>query len=223
MPAEHVIPTRVNLMRAKQELALATEGHRLLDQKREALILELLQLLTRLREQAKTARAVLMEGYAAVDEAEIAMGAAGIEDASFGPAEPPEVSALDRSVMGVAIPSLSVEKEGRGPEGPLAGSVPEFEEGAARIREAVPELLRWAELHLAVYRLGAEVKKTQRRVNALGEVFIPETRQRVATITSALEEAEREEFFRRKRVKKKLRALRAAPRPARRASRSGNA
>jgi V/A-type H+-transporting ATPase subunit D len=209
-------------MRAKQDLALATEGHRLLDQKREALILELLHLLTRLREQAKTARAALMEGYAAVDEAEIAMGAAGLEDASFGPAEAPEVSALDRSVMGVAIPSLSVQMEGSaaadhaGTTGPLAGTVPELEEGAAKLRAAVPELLRWAELHLAVYRLGAEVKKTQRRVNALGEVLIPETRRRIATITGALEEAEREEFFRRKRVKNRLRALRAAPRPARR-------
>jgi len=200
-----VIPTRTNLLRAKRDLALAVEGHRLLDQKREVLLLELMQYVTRLREQARQAREKLDAGYRAIDAAEVAMGSAGLEDASFGPVEPPAVSALERSVMGVAIPTVREEHPGRAPDGGLAGTVPELDEGAAALREAVPEILRWAASHLAVYRLAAEVRKTQRRVNALGEVFIPRTRSRIAGIAASLEEAEREEFFRRKRVKAKLR------------------
>ncbi len=205
MPTEQTVPTRTNLLRAKQDLALATEGHRLLDQKREVLILELLQLLTRLREQARGTRTLLDRGYMLLDEAELSMGAAGIEDATLGPARGPEIGALERSVMGVAVPRLSVLRAAESPGGGTEGTSPEFDEGVEAMRKAVPELVKWAELHLAVFRLGAEVKKTQRRVNALGEVFIPETRERIARITSALEEAEREEFFRRKRVKSKLR------------------
>jgi V/A-type H+-transporting ATPase subunit D len=192
-------------MRAKQDLELASEGHRLLDQKREVLILELLHVLARLRDQAKKARELLAKGYAALDEAELSMGSLGLSVEATGPVESPGVSALDRSVMGVAIPTLSVESTGHGPSGTVAATVPEHDEGAAILQEAVPEIVAWAELDLAVYRLAAEVKKTQRRVNALGEIFIPETKSLIARITTALEEAEREEFFRRKRVKAKLR------------------
>ena len=192
-------------MRAKQDLALATQGHRLLDQKREVLIIELLQLLTRLREQAKRAREALSRGYEAMEQAEMGMGSEAFRTASMGPGAELELSAVERSVMGVALPTLRVEGEPRGPDGGLAWSVPELDEGIESLRAAVPEIVRWAELHLAVYRLAAEVRKTQRRVNALSEVFIPETTETVRHISSALAEAEREEFFRRKRVKSKLR------------------
>ena len=205
MPGERVIATRTNLMRSKQDLALALEGHRLLDQKREVLIMELLQVLTRLREQARKARELLASGYQSIEDAEFAMGSFALSELSSGPVREPAISALERSVMGVVIPTLSYEQGGVGPEGGIDETVPEVDEGTGTLRDAVAEIVRWAELDLAVYRLAAEVKQTQRRVNALGEVFIPETRERVAQITAALEEAEREEFFRRKRVKSKLR------------------
>jgi V/A-type H+-transporting ATPase subunit D len=208
--AVKTVATRTNLMRARQDLALAVEGHRLLDQKREVLILEVIQLLTRLREQARVARAALDRAYALLDDAELAMGRSGLEREAAGLRKGPEVSAVERSVMGVAVPSLTLLQEALAPEGGTEDTVPEFDMGVAALRKAVPELIRWAELNLAVYRLGAEVRKTQRRVSALSEVFIPETREKIAWIASALEEGEREEFFRRKRVKSKLRSRQAA-------------
>jgi V/A-type H+-transporting ATPase subunit D len=205
VPGKAVIPTRTNLMRSKQDLRLALEGYQLLDQKREVLIMELLQVLGRLREQARRARELLASGYASLDDAEFVVGALALSAESEGPVREPSVSALERSVMGVVIPTLTYDRGGVGPEGGIDDMVPEVDEGTGTLRDAVTEIVRWAELDLAVYRLAAEVKKTQRRVNALGEVFIPETRARAAHISAALEEAEREEFFRRKRVKSKLR------------------
>jgi len=191
-------------MRAKQDLALATEGYQLLDQKREVLVLELLQLLSRLRERARKAREKLADGYRAMAEAELAIGPERMEALSAGPATSTEISAVERSVMGVAIPTVGDVRPGRGPEGGLVGTVSELDEAVSHLKEAVPEIARWAELALAVHRLAAELKKIMRRVNALREVFIPGARRRIATISAALEEAEREEFFRRKRVKSKL-------------------
>jgi V/A-type H+-transporting ATPase subunit D len=205
VPGTQVVATRTNLMRAKQDLRLALEGHRLLDQKREVLIMELLQVLAALREQARTTREMIARGYKLLDDAEFAAGTLPLAAQAEGPTRESSLSALERSVMGVVLPSLTYERAGVEPGGGIGDSVPEADEGAAVLRDSVEQIVRWAELDLVVYRLAAEVKKTQRRVNALGEVFIPETRARVARITAALEEAEREEFFRRKRVKSKLR------------------
>ncbi len=59
-----------------------------------------------------------------------------------------------------------------------------------------------AEIENSVYRLANEIKKTQRRANALSNIIIPQFEETIKMITEALEEKEREEFSRLKVIKK---------------------
>lgn len=210
MSDERVIPTRTNLLRAKQELTLGREGHRLLDQKREILLLELMQYLTRLKEQTKRTREKLQKGYKYIDEAELEVGSHGVRSAANAASGSHNIDMLDRSIMGVVVPTIAELKSEDTLISGLDGMTPELELGRSALNEALPEILKWAELHLTVYRLASEVKKIQRRVNALSEVLIPGAEKRSALISAALEEAEREEFFRRKRVKANLEKQKAS-------------
>jgi V/A-type H+-transporting ATPase subunit D len=63
---------------------------------------------------------------------------------------------------------------------------------------------RLAEIQNAVFRLAREVRKTQRRVNALEKIFIPAYVETLRFITDALEERERDEFIVMRKVKERL-------------------
>ena len=54
----------------------------------------------------------------------------------------------------------------------------------------------------AAYRLASNIKKTQKRANALQNITIPMYSNLVYSITNALEEKEREEFTRLKVIKR---------------------
>ena len=62
-------------------------------------------------------------------------------------------------------------------------------------------ICRVAELEESVYRIAVAVESTQRRINALKHIHIPRYREIVKNIEMALEEREREDFVRMKKVK----------------------
>jgi V/A-type H+-transporting ATPase subunit D len=73
---------------------------------------------------------------------------------------------------------------------------------AEELQEVLSILSEYAETTISVWRLAHEIRKTQRRVNALEDLFIPRYDATIKKIEEVLEESEREEFFRRKRLKK---------------------
>ena len=106
--------------------------------------------------------------------------------------------------MGVVIPT--VKAHGEPPEMPygLGDTTVALDEAVARFRRVLAEIPVLAETMTAVWRLARELQKTQRRVNALQYIFIPQYEETVAFIESALEEREREETFRLKRIKSRV-------------------
>ena len=108
-----------------------------------------------------------------------------------------------RSAMGVVIPTI--ESHGEPPDTPygLGDTSVALDEAAARFREVLDRIPALSEAMTAVWRLARELQKTQRRVNALQHIFIPEYETTVAFIEGVLEEREREETFRLKRLKSK--------------------
>ena len=60
-----------------------------------------------------------------------------------------------------------------------------------------------AEIENAVYMISLEIKKTVKRANALEKIQIPRYEEAVKYISEVLEEKEREDFFRLKKVKSK--------------------
>jgi V/A-type H+-transporting ATPase subunit D len=203
MPHVNVPPTRSNLLRIKQDLEFAREGYDILDRKREVLTTELIHLAHDaevLQEQVWT---LVAAAYQALAQARLTMGQEHVEWAALAVNKTVDVQLKFRGVMGVPVPL--VEARGGPPEMPysLGDTTASLDEASAAFREVLNHIPDLAELVTSVWRLAGELRKTQRRVNALQHIFIPEYEETVAFIESALEEREREETFRLKRLKSK--------------------
>ena len=203
MPKINIPPTRSNLIRVRQELEFAREGYEILDRKREVLTTELIRLAhdaTMLQEEVWRLQA---KAYQALERAQLTMGEEHVEWAALAAHKSVEVQLKFRGIMGVAVPLI--ESSGGPPTIPYAlgdtsAALDEALDAFRTVLENIPELSR---LMTAVFRLANELRKTQRRVNALQHIFIPEYEETVAFIVSTLEEREREETFRLKLLKQR--------------------
>lgn len=200
----NIPPTRSSLLRMREALELAREGYEILDKKREVLSTELVHVAHDAESLEAEVQELLAAAYHALELAKMTMGRERIEWAALAVNKTVEVRVRPRSVMGVVIPT--VEAHGEPPEIPygLGDTTVALDEAAARFREVLDKIPTLCEMMTAVWRLARELQKTQRRVNALQYIFIPEYEATVAYIESALEEREREETFRLKRLKSKL-------------------
>jgi V/A-type H+-transporting ATPase subunit D len=196
-----VAPTRSNLLRLRQTLKFAREGYEVLDRKREVLTTELLRVAHDAALLQEKVWAELAEAYRALEIARLSMGREHLEWAALSVKETIDVQIRLHSVMGVALPI--VEARGAPPETPygLGDTNVSLDETAARFRRVLSEIPTLTETMTTVWRLARELQKTQRRVNALQYIFIPQYEETVGFIESTLEEREREETFRLKRLK----------------------
>lgn len=198
-------PTKGNLISVKEELTLAAGAHDLLERKREVLINEVMRYVHQLREAQDRFNERFVKGLALYKVAAARMGEARTRQAMDFPVNENEFGVLHRSVMGVHILELSINKPAAQPLPGPSESVPELDAAAMEFQEAARLLGDFVTRIGSVWRLASEVKKTSRRVNALETIFIPQYEETRDYIVSALEENEREEFFRQKRVKSKIR------------------
>jgi V/A-type H+-transporting ATPase subunit D len=196
-----VAPTRSNLFAVRDALGLAQEGYEILDKKREVLTMELMHVAHDAASLQDQVWEMLADAYGDLEVARLSTGRERLEWAALSVTETVEARIRPRSVMGVLIPS--VEARGEPTEMPYGlGNTPvALDEAAASFRRVVAAIPALAELMTTVFRLALELQKTQRRVNALQYVFIPQYRETIAYIEGALEEREREEIFRLKRLK----------------------
>jgi len=204
MPQINVPPTRTNLIRLKKDLRFAREGYEILDRKREALTGELVRVAKEADAVQKEVWALLESAYNAMEKARLVMGSDHVEWAALAVNKTVDVHLRLRGIMGVAIPQI--EAVGEPPKllyspGDTAAVL---DEASAAFREVLLRVPQLSMLTAAVWRLANELRKTQRRVNALQHIFIPQYENTVAFIISSLEEREREETFRLKLLKTKL-------------------
>jgi V/A-type H+-transporting ATPase subunit D len=204
MPAISVAPTRSNLIRVKKDLSFAREGHEILDRKREVLTSELVRVAHEAEVVQNEVWALLASAYAALRTARLTLGSDRVEWAALAANKSVEVSLKYRGIMGVAIPVI--ESTGTPYEMPygLGDTNAALDDASSMFREILKRLPQLAMLVTTVWRLAGELRKTQRRVNALQHIFIPNYEATVAFIVSSLEEREREETFRLKWLKSKL-------------------
>jgi len=201
MPRISVPPTRSNLIRIRKDLQFAREGYAILDRKREVLTTELIRLAHDATLLQDEMRKLQTEAYRDLEKAQLTMGREHVEWAALAAHKTVDVQLRFRGIMGVAVPVI--EASGSPPEmlyslGDTSATLDEASESFRKVLALVPELSR---LVTAVFRLANELRKTQRRVNALQHIFIPEYEETVAFIVSTLEEREREETFRLKLLK----------------------
>jgi len=210
MPAISVAPTRTNLIRVKKDLQFAREGYEILDRKREVLTTELVRLAHEAEAAQEELWSLLAKAHSALRRARLTLGSDRVEWAALAANKTVEVQLKFRGTMGVALPV--VESEGSPHE--LLYSPGDtnaaLDDATALFREVLLRVPRLSMLETAVWRLARELRKTQRRVNALQHIFIPNYEATVAFIVSSLEEREREEVFRLKWLKTRLSEAHAA-------------
>jgi|YelNatPaOPRAMG01_1025707.scaffolds.fasta_scaffold12451_2 V/A-type H+-transporting ATPase subunit D len=192
--------TKANLLRLKEDLELAQEGRQLLDEKREIILRELFSHLEDLRRSRAEAESALAAAYTELSDACLALGREQVARAGLAAPPPAEITAQERSLFGVVLPLLSWEPDGGAPPWGLLGTSLELDLARERFLAAMRRLVEQAELEIAFRRLAVELRKTQKRVNALQNLLIPQYQQTVSYMESGLEEREREALFQLKRV-----------------------
>ena len=189
-------------MLAKNSLALAKQGYELMDKKRNILIRELMNLI----EEAKTIQTQIdttfTEAYLALQQANIEVGIHYVQQIAQAIPVENGVRIKTRSIMGTEIPLVEHEEEKRVPYYGFynsSESVDAAREGFLKVKELT---LKLSMVENSAYRLAMNIRKTQKRANALKNITIPSYTALVKDITNALDEKDREEFTRLKVVKR---------------------
>lgn len=197
--------TKSNLLRLKDELAFAIQGRDLLDEKREILVMEIMSTIEDAHRKRLSVEKELAEAYRVLSAANVLLGTENVRRAALGTREEADVHLQDRSVMGVVVPIVKVEwHKTNKPRYGFVGTTYMLDQAAKKFSTCLEMLVEIAEIEIALWRLATELKKVQRRFNALDNILIPQYSDTVYYIKYTLEEKEREVLFQLKRVKAKL-------------------
>jgi len=200
----NIAPTKSNLLALKRQLAFAEEGYDLLEQKRQILIFELMSRLSRARNAEQSAAEALRHAFTALHEAQLEVGSEALDRASLAVRMDHQVDISDQRLMGMEIPHMTVRLDQVTVQFGMGGTSANTDVAMSRFVEVLPLLAELAELENAVMRLARELRKTQRRCNALSKIFMPDYRETISYITGALEEREREAFVILKMIRDRL-------------------
>lgn len=196
-------PTKANLMKSKSMLGFSKKGYDLLDRKRNVLIREVMGLVSRAENIQQQITEIFAEAYQSLQYANILIGTNVVHELSGAISKGENYEVLLQSVMGVEIPKVKYKREPLQPSYGLFRTNATFDDAVKRFHEVKYLIYELAEIETAVYKLAMEIKKTQKRANGLEKIQIPKYTEIVKDIENALEEKEREDFFRLKRVKSK--------------------
>ena len=202
---DQLAATRTTLLDLRRELNEAREGRSILERKREVLLRELWGLLQQAKQTEQDVRACFSRAYAAQKEARLLMGMEAMRFAGLAPAAETDCSVDLRSIMGVALPLVSMNITPLPMSYSPAGISAAFDELRIKWIEAGRTLGPWIETIGSIWRVAEELERTQRRVNVLDHVLIPKYQSAIGRIQAALEEQERESFLRTKRMKERKR------------------
>ncbi|PHQ39684.1 V-type ATP synthase subunit D [Halorubrum persicum] len=204
--AKDVKPTRKNLMAIEDRIELSERGHDTLEQKRDGLIMEFMDIL----DQAQDVRSDVSENYETaqrkIDMARAMEGDVAVRGAAAALKEHPEITTQSKNIMGVVVPQIesskvrkSLDERGYG----LLGSSARIDEAADAYEELLEKIILAAEVETAMKKMLTEIETTKRRVNALEFTLLPTLYENQEYIEQKLEEQEREEIFRMKKIKAK--------------------
>ncbi|WP_336036029.1 V-type ATP synthase subunit D [Halobacterium yunchengense] len=204
--AQDIKPTRKNLMEIEDRIELSERGHDTLEQKRDGLIMEFMDIL----DQAQDVRDDLEANYETaqkkINMARAMEGDVAVRGAAAALEEHPEITVESKNIMGVVVPQIesskvkkSLDERGYG----ILGTSARIDEAAEAYEDLLASVVLAAEVETAMKKMLSEIETTKRRVNALEFKLLPELYEGQEYIEQKLEEQEREEIFRMKKVKAK--------------------
>ena len=202
MSAESISPTRINLIQTKKTLSLAESGRDILERKRDILLRELRHSIYDAERSREELNEALAKAYESLREANLAKGSESVEAAALGSSYEADFLLDFRSIMGVTVPIVEFQSEpDTKPDYGFADTSVELDKAFKQYYAVLDFVAELAQAEGIVFQIANDVKRTQRRVNALNHVLIPMYRGIVRRIELVLEERDREEFVRMKRIK----------------------
>lgn len=195
-------PTKGNLILAKNSLALAKQGYDLMDKKRNILIRELMDLIDEAKGIQELIDTTFTKAYVCLQRANIEHGISKVAELAYTVPIEDSIRIQTRSIMGTEIPHVKYDAHQNELTYSLAGTRESIDISREAFREVKDLTIKLSMVENAAYRLAANIKKTQKRANALKNITIPTYSALVYNITNALEEKEREEFTRLKVIKR---------------------
>ncbi len=207
--SEHLMdvhPTRMELLALRKRMEIAERGRELLREKLDALMMEFFEFVREVSNLRAKAQESLLGAYRAFSEAQMIMGYSKLEELTYSVEDRFNIIAKTRSVIGVAIPSVEVEVKplSHYPYNVLDTSA-RLDEATLAMVEAVKTLVELSGIETTLTKLAEAIASVKRRVNSLEYVIIPRMLNTIRYIRMYLEEREREDFFRLKRIKGRLR------------------
>ncbi len=199
----NMAPTKSNLLKVKEQLSISENGYELLEQKREILVMELMKMVEQVKLLEREIDKCIKKSYPDLKNMLMAVGGDRVERISHAVSY--DFRIVEKSIIkaGMDFSSISIEP----PKKQLFYSFMDSFAHTDIVMEDFFELLKllteMASIRTIVWRLATEVKKTQRRVNALDKMVIPQTKETKKYIESVLEERERENVFVLKSLKAK--------------------
>ena len=196
-----MVPTKGNLVIAKNTLALSRTGYGLLDKKRNILVREMMNLIDTAKELQGRIEITFKNAYSALERANIDIGIETVEKIGLAIDVEDSLDIKFRSVMGVEIPIVVMTDKPLAPDYGMKNTSSSLDEAVARFVEVKNMTKQLAQTETSIYRLADSIKKTQKRANALKNIMIPRYEEETKNIQNALDEKEREEFSRLKVIK----------------------
>ncbi len=211
---QNVKPTRMELLKLKKRVSLADKGHRLLKEKRDALIAEFMTVIKDYKEARKSVEENLKGAFYNLLMAEVLLGSHDLEQISEITQRDIDLNFMIKNIMGVSVPIMKIDhlvrrihERGYG----FLSTNAKLDDAAKGFEESILLIVKLAEAEESVRRIAEEVEKTKRRVNALEYIVIPRLKATIKHIEMRMEEIERESFLRLKKIKASLEARKNKP------------
>ncbi len=207
MSNESIRPTRMEMLNTKSKLTLASKGHYILKQKRDALVPEFFRIVKKAKDLRSEADREMALAFKSLAVAKAFHGDLFVETAALASKKVPEITVKTKNIMGVKIAEIQgidVKKDLAGRGYSIPGSSAKFDEAVEHFETALNLIIKLAEFETALRRLLKEIEKTNRKVNALEYNIQPELKETIKQIAAHLNRLESEAFYALKVTKKKL-------------------
>ena len=205
MAVLNVNPTRMELTNLKRKLTTARRGHKLLKDKRDELMRRFLELVRENKALRVEVENEIKKANVAMETARSTMSDKALDVALMLPTQEMSLEVTEKNVMSVMIPVFDV-KFRTADENDIysygfALTPGELDDAVNAYSDAMPKLLKLAEIEKSCQLMASEIEKTRRRVNALEHVMIPQYEETIRFITMKLAENERSTTTRLMKVK----------------------
>lgn|SRR5574338_21089 len=199
---QNVAATKIELLKYKRSSQVASMVQKILDDKRKVLLKNIEEMIVEANKARGGIWEPLQDVYKSVNDAYLSLGTATVDSVAQSTPAVMEVDTKVKRIVDVTIPTLNVtEKDTKSMPYGFADTNASIDRAAKQIKVLLPKICKAAEYENSIFALAKALEKTQKLLNALENVIIPQYRLRIKFILATLEEREREEFARLKKVK----------------------